>query len=240
VAVRDKSGTVILPEMKPEHTENFRIILITGPKHTGKSSAGYIASQLMKGVFIDLDELVEHQTGRSPRTLYREGPHIFRKAEAAALKSLFDTPENVQASCQPNGGARDSLHDVKNKEPLIVAAGGGLIDNEDAMALLKNSVDVNTRPIIYNKAEIFIVYLDVSADTAWNRIMRSARQSGELPAFLQTADPMTTHRSLHIRRSQTYREIAHFIIHGENKSAERIAREIADLDIFHIQADPYP
>jgi shikimate kinase len=221
-----------------EHTENFRVILITGPKHTGKSSAGYITAQLKKGLFIDLDELVEHQTGKSPRALYREGPHIFRRAETAALKILFNAPENVRTPYQPGDGARGSLCDVKNRRLFIVAAGGGLIDNKDAIALLKNSVDVNTKPIIHNRAEIFIIYLDVSADTAWNRIMHSARQSGELPAFLQTADPMTTHRNLHIRRSQAYREIAHFIIHGENKPVECIAKEIASLDIFHFQTEP--
>jgi shikimate kinase len=193
-----------------------------------------MVAQYKKGMFIDLDELVEHQTGRKPRTLYKEGPHIFRRAEAAALKSLFDSPENICALLydQINIQSYDPLIDTKNKKPLIIAAGGGLIDNEDAMALLKKSVDEDIKPIIYNKTEIFIIYLDVSADTAWNRIMRSAGQSGELPAFLQTADPKTTHRSLHIRRSRAYRETAHFIIHGENKSAEYIAQEIASLDIF--------
>ncbi|MDR2096060.1 MAG: shikimate kinase [Treponema sp.] len=230
-----------------EHIQNFKIILITGPKHTGKSSVGYITSQLKNGIFIDLDELVECQTGKSPRALYKEGPHIFRMAETAALKSLFDTPEDVCSLFNDKPDDRgvqaasikqcysintETSTEVKNRRLFIVAAGGGLIDNEDAIALLKNSVDINTQSTIHNKAEIFIIYLDVSADTAWNRILRSAQQSGELPAFLQTADPITTHRTIHLRRSQAYRELAHFIIHGENKPADCIAQEIANLDIF--------
>jgi shikimate kinase len=221
-----------------EHIQNLKVILITGPKHSGKSSAGCITAQLKRGIFIDLDELVEHRTGRSPRALYREGPHIFRKAEAAALKCLFDSPEKMcvpsgdQLNDQPDDRTVDPSLDMKNENLFIVAAGGGLIDNEDALSLLTDSDNDHSKPIIHNKAEIFIIYLEVSADTAWNRIMRSAGQSGELPAFLQTADPKTTHRNLHIRRSQAYREIAHRIIHGENKSAECIAQEIADLDIF--------
>ncbi|MDR0997648.1 MAG: hypothetical protein LBL70_01155, partial [Treponema sp.] len=69
----------------------MEIILLTGPKHSGKTSAGRALVRLLAektdpaASFIDLDELVEDRTGKSPRALYREGPEIFRKAEADAL-----------------------------------------------------------------------------------------------------------------------------------------------------------
>jgi shikimate kinase len=93
------------------------IILITGPKHSGKTSAGRALAALMKGPFTDLDELIAEREGKSPRELYREGPEVFRRAEAAALQSLLP-PENA---C------------------IILAAGGGLCDNPAALELLKGS-----------------------------------------------------------------------------------------------------
>ncbi|MDR2304083.1 MAG: shikimate kinase [Treponema sp.] len=92
------------------------IILITGPKHSGKTSAGRALAALMKSLFTDLDELIAEKEGKSPRELYREGPEVFCRAEAAALQSLLP-PE---------------------KACVILAAGGGLCDNPAALELLKS------------------------------------------------------------------------------------------------------
>ncbi|MDR1444936.1 MAG: shikimate kinase [Treponema sp.] len=163
------------------------LVLIAGPKHSGKTSAGKALARLWEqgadgprrgaAVFIDLDELVESRTGKSPRILYREGPDRFRKAEAEALRSLFeDVP--------PEGGA------------IIAAAGGGLADNREALEMLKQ------RPAV------LIVYLEVSAETAWERIRAAADRTGELPPFLNTENPQETHRLIHEHRGRIYREMA--------------------------------
>jgi shikimate kinase len=169
-----------------------QILLITGPKHAGKTTAGKELAQLLGGNFADLDDIVEKKTGKSPRTLFKEGPEIFRKAEAAALKAVLVQPK---------------------KNISIIAAGGGLIDNEEATVLLRNSDDVA------------VIYLDVSTETAWRRILDTAR-NGELPPFLNTANPKQTHRELHERRAAAYKAIATIIIDGENKNPLRIAEEI--------------
>ncbi|MDR0654752.1 MAG: shikimate kinase [Treponema sp.] len=164
------------------------IILITGPKHSGKTSAGRALAALMKGPFIDLDELIAEREGKSPRELYREGPEVFRRAEAAALQSLL-----------PPG-----------KACVILAAGGGLCDNPVALEFLKNP-------------GISIVFLETSAETAWNRIKEAA---GELPPFLDTGNPQETHRLLHERRSAAYHSLAQIHIRAEGKSPEQMAAEI--------------
>jgi len=173
----------------------YRYIVITGPKHSGKSLASHALEKILGLETVDLDELVEKQTGKSPRTLYKEGPGVFRKAEEQALASLAGQTEQGTAG-------------------LIIAAGGGIADNADAMAWLSR------------RKEIISVYLDVSAETAWQRILKTSA-GGELPPFLKTENPRETHRVLHERRAGVYRTFARIIISAENKNPEEIAKEIA-------------
>jgi shikimate kinase len=168
-------------------------IFLVGPKHSGKTSAGKALAVLCFGRFVDLDELVTERTGKSPRALYTEGPAVFRKAEAGALAAL-----------------------IGSKPPglRIVAAGGGLTDNPDALALLEKTKTA------------LPVYLNISAETAWKRISGAAGE--ELPPFLKTDKPRETHRALHERRAAACRKFARFTIEAEQKNPEEIAREILE------------
>jgi len=98
--------------MESEKTPG-RLILLTGPKHSGKSTVGRLAAALLKIQFLDLDEYIQTLAGKSPRELYKEGPAVFQKAEEDALRELL----------------------AKNAEALV-AAGGGICDNAGAMALV--------------------------------------------------------------------------------------------------------
>ena len=168
-----------------------RIILITGPKHSGKSLCALALGKITVCEAVDLDEFIEKQSGKTPRALFEEGPEFFRKAEALALASLI------------------------RQRFRIIAAGGGLIDNPEALALLSR------------RREIIPVYLDVSAETAWQRILHAA-EGGKLPPFLNTENPRETHLALHKRRAESYKTLARFTIFAENKSPEEIAGEIAE------------
>jgi shikimate kinase len=166
-------------------------IFLAGPKHSGKTSVGKALASLCGCGFIDLDESITRRTGKTPRALYREGPAIFQKAEAEALAALLDS------------GTDESGR--------VIATGGGIIDNPEALALLENG-------------PAFFVCLEVSANTAWERI--AADSGGELPIFLQTADPKETHRALHERRAAAYRQLAETVINAEGARPEQIAEEI--------------
>jgi shikimate kinase len=170
---------------------NQKDIFLAGPKHSGKTSTGKALAALCGCAFFDLDELIAEQTGKTPRALYHEGANIFRKAEAEALAAL------VEAA--PDGKGR------------VIAAGGGLIDNPEALELLQNN-------------NFIFICLEVSAETAWRRILANSR--GELPPFLQTENPRETHNALHKRRSAAYRQFSQIIIKAEKKNAEQIAEEI--------------
>jgi shikimate kinase len=191
-----------------EDTSASKIILITGPKHSGKTSAGVVLAKLLGAEFIDLDELVEQQTGKSPRSLYKEGPDVFRRAETQTLASLLS---------RTSPGAAGQSRGVDR----VVAAGGGLADNAGALELLRKPG--------FSGTAAAIVCLEVSADTAWERIRGAAADTGEWPAFLNTENPRETNAALHARRGAAYRKIASLTVNGEGKTAEAIGREIAIL-----------
>ena len=182
-----------------------RIILIAGPKCSGKSMCARALGKLIGAESVDLDEIVEDLTGKTPRVLYKEGPEIFRKAEVLALASQIRSTEH-DVPVEPGDASR------RGQRIQIIAAGGGLIDNPEALALL------------FGHSEIITVYLDVSPETAWDRITLA---DAELPPFLNTENPKETHLALHKRRAEAYKAFAGLTVSAENKSPQEIAGEIA-------------
>jgi shikimate kinase len=179
-----------------------KTIALAGPKHTGKTSAGKALAALLPGVFFDLDDEIRQSTGKTARELYIEGKDSFQAAERDALAGVF---EKTDASAD-NGWA-------------VIALGGGFIDNQAALALLQ------ARPCRV------VVYLALSAETAWRRIEASAAADGSLPAFLRTDNPRVTHREIHRRRAAAYQKIASFTINtGHTTVAETAAAIAAALE----------
>lgn len=170
-----------------------RVVLIIGPKHSGKSLCAQALKKILGWDTVDLDKLIEAQSGKTPRELFLEGQKFFQKAETTAMASL------VKRDC------------------LIIAAGGGFIDNSDAIKIISETK---------SRRGIVSVCLDISAETAWQRITKAA-VNGALPPFLNTENPGETHLALHNRRKEAYRAMADIIISAENKSPEDIALEIA-------------
>jgi shikimate kinase len=161
-------------------------IILLGPKHCGKTSVGRAIAWKLKGRFVDTDDLIAESAGKSPRELYRESVDAFKAVEVRSLKQAL-------------GG-----------DAVIIATGGGVVDNGEAVVLLQGVCDAR------------LVYLDVRAETAWERISGG----GGLPPFLNTATPRETHRALHERRAVSYRRLADETVTVDSKTIEEIARQI--------------
>ena len=194
-----------------------------GPKHSGKTTTGKALASLFSCDFIDIDELILQRTGKSPRQLFSEAPAIFQKAEAEALAALVDSGGSSVGSCNcakdtsivnsadnaADGTNITDCADNAGAKRRVIATGGGIIDNCEALSILKKSGAV-------------MVYLDISAEDAWDRIAAG----GELPPFLRTENPRETHRVLHERRAAAYLQIANIVIKTEGKSPQERATEI--------------
>jgi shikimate kinase len=196
---------------------NIRQIVLLGPKHSGKSIVGRELAKLLGGDFVDLDDHIEALSGKSPRALYRESPERFRAEELRALEDLCPPP-NAAPDCLAGDFADGKAVGTggESAAPGVIAAGGGLIDNEAGRELLRS------------REGFCLVYLDVSVDTAWERISGAAAQTGELPPLLNTDKPRETHRLLHERRAAAYRELCNLTISGENKTPTELGQAILE------------
>lgn len=148
------------------------IFALVGPKHVGKSTVGRLLASRMNAAFRDLDDCIHEDSGKSPRELYLQGAAHFRTQEAASLIKLLENPGST---------------------PLVLATGGGIVDNLPAWEALLGACT--------------LILLDLDAKGAFERILETSRDKG-MPSFLRTANPEETHRSLHESRMARYRSAA--------------------------------
>lgn len=93
-----------------------RAVFLIGFMGAGKTSVGQALAELLGWRFLDLDQRIETQQGRTIAEIFsRSGEQVFREIEAAALRELLV-----------------ELGDA----PAIVALGGGAVLREENAALL--------------------------------------------------------------------------------------------------------
>lgn len=165
-----------------------------GMKHTGKSTLGRLLAERLGWAFFDTDTVIAELSGKTPRQLYDDG--------GAELMMVSET-----AACRHIIG-------LSSHSGSIIATGGGLADNREALNLLKENG--------------FCVYLDTPFDILFERVMESAAKDGRLPPFLQGPDPRALFQELFTRRSATYATMADIHISTGKRTPPEIAQEITD------------
>ena len=96
------------------------LILLVGPRGSGKSTVGPALARALGWAFADADELVEAAAGRSIADVFRaEGEPGFRDRESAALAELCAKPDHVVAT---GGGVvlREANRDLLNRSGFVV------------------------------------------------------------------------------------------------------------------------
>jgi shikimate kinase len=160
-------------------------------KHTGKTHHGASLAASLGREFVDIDSLIQELDAasggmrRPVREIFREdGVERFQQLETAACRM------------------------AQNRErPVVVATGGGVCDNHDAMRLLQSG----TR-----------VYLHDSLERLTGRVFASG-----IPAFLGSNDPEEARQrfaELYVRRSECYKKTATITVSVEDlglRDAER-------------------
>ena len=137
-------------------------VYLVGMPGSGKSSVGRALAPLLSLPFVDLDEEVEQQAGRSVAEIFeRGGEGTFRLAESRALAAVA-------------AGGR-----------AVVACGGGIVLDPSNRALLTSS-----GVVVYLEAGLEILRARVG-DGAGRPLLRSEGDPhAQLEAFLVDREPL--------------------------------------------------
>lgn len=96
-------------------TRNIQNIALIGFMGTGKSSVGRLVADQFQFKFLDTDELIEQQAGKSIAQIFeQDGEAVFRKLE------------------------QEILREISALKQVVISTGGGLGANEANLASLKN------------------------------------------------------------------------------------------------------
>jgi shikimate kinase len=168
-------------------------LLITGMKHCGKTTVGKLAADALTAGFVDIDSLIEelyrdkNGVDLTCREIYRKGSQIFQAFEMEAAEKLLTFPHH-----------------------LVAAAGGGLCENEQAAAILKN--------------RFLWIYLSEEANILYKRII-----SRGIPAFLPVDDAYNGFLKIYKKRSSIYENSADIKISARGRGADVLNSELIEL-----------
>lgn len=166
-----------------------KVLVLMGIKHCGKSTQGKLLAEHFACPLYDTDTVIQKSTGKSPRELYTQsGEAAFIKAEAQACSSII-------AKLAPTAAPYTA----------VIATGGGICNNPDALAALR--------------ASGIFVFLNADEKTAADRIVREVRVNADgtlsnMPAYIAKEQPQSLeavrdafHR-FYVARSATYQSLA--------------------------------
>ena len=187
------------------------IISLIGFMGCGKSSVGRRLSELLCCPFMDLDAVIEQQTGRSiPEIFATDGEAAFRQMELEVLESVLKQSLPSQAMGPSLCGQRGSTvleHSLK-PSTAIVSLGGGTVTQERCAEMVRE--------------EAVCIYLRASVETLAKRLSDEA--AGR--PLLQGDDLHTRIETLMKQRSHIYESTAHHIIDTDSFSIDEVAQSI--------------
>jgi shikimate kinase len=173
---------------------NGHLILI-GMMGAGKTSVGARCAQLLERPFVDVDELVEATTGRSVAEIFgTDGEAAFRALESAALRDACASPA-----------------------PMVIAVGGGAMEDADNRRLLTNST------VVWLRAEPEELARRVTADGTMTR-----------PKLAGRGEPVEVLGRLLALRSGVYESLADATVSTDGRDIDTVAdlvvEEVARCD----------
>jgi shikimate kinase len=199
------------------------ILSITGFMGCGKSSVGRRLSELLCCPFMDLDEMIEAEAGKSIPEIFAEvGESGFRQMELRVLDRAVPMPMYSggplpQQSCGPlplRGGAKMpptyNRHTSLTDQYLeIISLGGGTIMTRECAQIVRERT--------------LCVYLRASVQTLTEHL------EGETQGRPMLSGNVHERISeLMAQRAATYESTAHVIIDIDGKSVDEVAHAIID------------
>jgi shikimate kinase len=171
-------------------------VVLVGLMGSGKTTVGRRLAARLDLPFVDADDAVEASTGRTVAELFAaRGEDGFRDVEADVLATLLAGPE-----------------------PVVVAAGGGVVLREANRARLAAD-------------DVTVVWLDADPAFLASRIERKDHR----PLLAGEETPRAVLTRLHAERAALYAEVADLTVEvepfhrSEDKPKQALAERIADL-----------
>ncbi|MEE3410900.1 MAG: shikimate kinase [Treponema sp.] len=196
-----------------------RSIILCGIKHCGKSTQGKRLAAALGLDFYDTDDLIFEQTGMDARAIYKsQGKDALMAAELKACEYLRDILQAKSSQGQNAAAAKSA----------VIATGGGICQNEPAIAILKK---LGT-----------IVYLEVPEITAAGRIVREARFLPDgtiqnLPAYIANKNPAdqkevrAIFHDFYMERTKKYRSLADASVQAQGSRSENTKKILSALGL---------
>ena len=198
-----------------------RSIILCGIKHCGKSTQGKRIAAALGLDFYDTDDLILEQCGMDARAIYKsQGKDAFMAVELKACEFLRD-------KLSGNGPQPQEAPAAKR---AVIATGGGICQNEPAVAILKK---LGT-----------IVYLEVQEITAAGRIVREARflpdgSIENLPAYIANKNPAdkkevrAIFHDFYEERTKKYRSLADITVQAQGSRSQNTKKILSELGLEH-------
>ncbi len=119
-------------------------IVLIGMPGSGKTTIGQEISRRSKRKFIDLDHLIEKESGQSIAELFEKGEAHFRDWESKITQQVAETEK--QAVIATGGGI---VLRKENMEALKMS--GGIIFIDRPLNLIIQDMDTQSRPLLKNE-----------------------------------------------------------------------------------------
>jgi len=175
-------------------------LYLVGYRGTGKSTVGRLLAVALGRPFVDLDERIEADAGRSIAAIFAdEGEAGFRDRETAALSD--QSPLTVLER-----GPRGEVSSV-------IATGGGVVLREENRRILKSTG--------------FVIWLQAPAEILWERIRADTLTAARRPNL--TSGGLGEIVELLAVRERFYREVADAVVDAGGASPEAVADAILTL-----------
>jgi shikimate kinase len=178
-----------------------RHVVLVGPMGVGKTTVGRRLARELQRPFADADEQLELRAGRTIPAIFRDdGEPAFRGIETAVLAGLLG-----------------------RADPLVVAAGGGVVTQAENRALLGRRA--------------FVVWLRASP-----AFLAARADPTHRPLLTGDPDPAAALERLVATRAPLYEEVADVTVDvepfhtGNDKPKWALAHHIAQLVAVHAEA----
>lgn len=161
-------------------------IILIGFMGSGKTTIGKKISKILNLDIIDMDDEIEKECNMHISEIFKlYGEKYFRKKELVLLNKLLKT------------------------DNIIISTGGGIIENEEVVDILKN--------------QRYVIWLDASEETIINRI---ESELDNRPKLNNEKNLKLTIKKIMNDRYKKYKEVSSLIVDVNGKNIDEVASEI--------------